>query len=762
MPYMVFISHSNKDHGTAEAICNHLESAGIKCWIAPRDIEAGSDWAKGIMRGIGDCRVLVLVFTGHANDSEHVGREVAKASSLGLAVIPFRTEAVNPRENLEYFLETVQWLDAVSPPLEKHLSSLVERVKRLLADGGQSVLTTTPIARDRKGERATSKPTKRWIVSIGLLGAVAVLVVVAWFFTWANRSTQPTASTVESQKLVPGTSPSAIPTRSIAVLPFENLSGDTGSGYFADGIQDDILTNLAKISTLKVISRTSVMQYRAVDKRNLSEIGRALGVANLLEGTVRREGNRVRISTRLIHAETADTLWAETYDRDLTDIFGIQGEIAQTVADRLRAKLSPAEKKIIEERPTADLVAYDLYLQAKGMNVFFGSGDQREELLKQVSLLSEATRRDPGFALAYCLLARAHDFLYQAFYDHTPERRAQAEAAVNEAMRLRPDLVETRLALADYLYRVERDYERARTQLAIVQQISPNNTEALAYLSTIDRRQGRWEDATESLEKATDLDPENSDAFSQLAAHCNFARNYRCAERAWERILKLKPDDQNMRLMRALCLWGEKADIDLLHSALAIPFSDASSDFVGARFYLAVCARDWPIAKQTVQDFQHDTFPVTPTFNYFVPRSFCEGLIAQFEADAPKANASFSEARSRLKQKADEHPDDPWSLSYLGLADAFLGHKADAIAEGRHAVEILPVSKDGLNGAFFPPNLAMIYAWSGEQDKAIDELVAMIGKPLAPEYGELKLSPTWDPLRGHPRFEKLLEEAHPK
>src|SRR5260370_13352556 len=428
MPYMVFISHSNKDHGTAEAICKHLESAGIKCWIAPRDIEAGSDWAKGIMRGIGDCRVSVLVFTAHANDSEHVGREVAKASSLGLAVIPFRTEAVNPRENLEYFLETVQWLDAVAPPLEKHLGALVDRAKRLLADHGQSVVTTTAIARDRKGEPAAFKPTKRWIVYIGLLGAAAVIVVIAWFFTWANRSTQPTASTVESQKLVPGSSASAIPTRSIAVLPFENLSGDTGSGYFADGIQDDILTDLAKISALKVISRTSVMQYRAGDKRNLSEIVRALGVANLLEGTVRREGNRVRITTRLIHAETADALRAETYDRDMTDIFAIQSEIAQPIPNRLLPNLSPAEKKIIEERPTADLVAYDLYLQAKGMDVFFGSGDQREELLKRLNLLSEATRRDPGFALAYCLLARAHDFLYQSFNDQTSERRAQAEA----------------------------------------------------------------------------------------------------------------------------------------------------------------------------------------------------------------------------------------------------------------------------------------------------------------------------------------------
>ena len=527
-------------------------------------------------------------------------------------------------------------------------------------------------------------------------------------------------------------------------------------------MQDEILNNLAKIATLKVISRISVMQYRADIKRDLRQIANALGVTNVLEGTVRRDGNHVRVSTELIDARNDNTIWADSYDRDLTDLFAIQSEIAQTVADRLRAKLSPAEKKIIEERPTDDLVAYDLYLQAKGMDVFFSSGDQREVLLKQVSLLSEATRRDPGFALAYCLLTRAHGFLYQAFYDHTPERRAQAEAAVNEAMRLRPDLVETRLALTDYLYRVERDYERARTQVAIVQQISPNNTEALTYLATIDRRQGRWEDATKYLEKAADLDPENLETLSELAAQCSFVRNYRCAERAWERILKLKPDDQNMRLMRALCLWGENADLNLLHSALAVPFSDASSDFVGARFYLAVCARDWPVAKQTLQDYQRDTFPVTATYNYFVPRSFCEGLVAQFEANAPKANASFSEARSRLKQKADEHPDDPWSLSYLGLADAFLGHKADAIAEGRHAVEILPVSKDALNGAFFPPNLAMIYAWTGEQDKAIDELVALIGKPLAPEYGELKLNPFWDPLRKDPRFEKLLAELAPR
>lgn len=260
--------------------------------------------------------------------------------------------------------------------------------------------------------------------------------------------------------------------KGIAVLPFENLSADQGSGYFADGIQDDLLTDLAKISALKVISRTSVMQFRAADTRNLREIAGALGVANLLEGTIRKAGNRVRISTRLIRANTAETLWAESYDRDLTDIFAIQSEIAQTIANRLRAKLSPAEKKIIWERPTDDLVAYDLYLQAKATATFLAVGDQREDMFKQVSLLTEATQRDPGFALAYCLLARANDYLYVFFYDHTPERRKQAEAAINQAMRVRPDLAEPRLALAHHLRVVDNDYERARTQIAIAQQIA--------------------------------------------------------------------------------------------------------------------------------------------------------------------------------------------------------------------------------------------------------------------------------------------------
>jgi TolB-like protein/Flp pilus assembly protein TadD len=545
----------------------------------------------------------------------------------------------------------------------------------------------------------------------------------------------------------------------IAVLPFENLSADQGSGYFADGIQDDLLTDLAKISALKVISRTSVMQYRAEDKRNLHEIANALGVANILEGTIRKEGNRVRISTRLIRADTAETLWAESYDRDLTDIFAIQSEIAQTIADRLRAKLSPAEKKTIWERPTDDLVAYDLYLQARATATFLAVGDQREDMFKQVSLLNEATHRDPSFVLACCLLARANDFLYVLFYDHTPERRKQAEAAVNRAMQLRPDTPEPRLALAHHLMVVDSDYERARTQIAIAQQFAPNNALAFEMLAQLDEKEGRWNDAPKNLEKAVALDPRNLDTLTQLEKTYSLMRRYQDCKRVWARIFELAPADQNLRLIRDISLWGEKGDPSLLQEALALPYTATNSDAIGIRFDLAICGRDWAAAEETLRSFRREEFPVGEHYAYFVPRSFGKGLIAHFQGDEPRAKAEFSQARARLQNVA-EHPDDSSSLSYLGLVEAFLGDKEDAIRKGRQAVEMTPLPKHV--ASFIRMNLAAIYAWSAEPDNAIDMLAGMMGKPVSPRYGELKFKPIWDPIRDHPRFQKLLEETYPK
>src|SRR6267378_4934818 len=394
MESKVFISHSSKDNETADAICNHLESAGIWCWIAPRDVKAGLDWTEGIIQGIEACRVFVLVFSENANISEHVRREVAKAFSLGLAVIPFRVANIMPSGSLAYFLGTVHWLDALTPPLDKHLNALTDRVKQLLANQGQPAAATRVASHDSKTESFSSTASKRigWIT-----GAVLAGGVIAVAFWWLDQR--------------PPNSVGEISAKSIAVLPFENISANKDDSYFADGVQDEILNNLAKIAQLKVISRTSVMQYRADTKRDLRQIAEALGVANVLEGTVRRDGNHVRVSTELVDARNDNTIWADSYDRDLTNIFSIQSEIAQTVASRLSAQLSPEERKDIEEKPTNNLYEYDLYLQAKELLGRVSSnlvtyGIEKETFPKAISLLEEATQKDRKFALAYCFIAK--------------------------------------------------------------------------------------------------------------------------------------------------------------------------------------------------------------------------------------------------------------------------------------------------------------------------------------------------------------------
>ena len=526
MPSMVFISHSSKDQATADAICTHLESAGIKCWSAPRDIEPGANWTKGIMQGLEACRVLILVFSKHANDSDHVEREVAKAFSYGLAVIPFRIEEVLPNQSLSYFLDTVQWLDAVQHPVQRHLEALTKRVKALLPVEERSAPSPVEVASEKKANFYQELRTRRiyritggylvgaWIVvqaasilvpSLELPGWTmkAVLGVLLAGFSgalytglrldlrtaqiWQKRGrlyliVWPTillflfggiiliitvwASSSSHNKTEITPAPSTVSAKSIAVLPFESLSENKSDSYFADGVQDEILANVARISQLKVISRTSVMQYRADAKRDLRQIANALGVANILEGTVRRATNRVRITIELVDARTDQTIWSESYDRDLTDIFAIQSEVAETIARKLTATLSSDEKRSIEVKPTDNLEAYDLYLQAKKLIDSakinpLPTGNYEKPLRDAIDLLDQAIRLDPKFVRAYCASAYAHDSLYNG-YDMTPTRRALGDAAIANALHLQPDLPEVHLRYAYHLYRGYRDYERAR------------------------------------------------------------------------------------------------------------------------------------------------------------------------------------------------------------------------------------------------------------------------------------------------------------
>ena len=361
-----------------------------------------------------------------------------------------------------------------------------------------------------------------------------------------------------------------IPEKSIAVLPFENLSDNKENAYFADGVQDEILTNLAKIADLKVISRTSVMQYKTDTARNTREIGKQLGVAHLLEGSVQRVGRTVRVNAQLIDTRTDAHTWAEKYDRPLDDVFAIQSEIAKKIADQLQAKLSPSEKAAIEKPATTDLTAYDLYLHAQSF--FADSSNQvqaRANLTQAARFLDEAVTRDPRFLVAWCLLSRVHGNLYADGFDHTPERLEMAHGAIENALRLQPDSGEAHLALADYYYHGFRDYERARIELTNARRTLPNSAEVFEYTGYIDRRQGRWGDATHNLERALELDPRNFFTLAQVALLYHWQHRYADEEKTYDRALKIVPGHPVTRMLRAAVAADWKANIKPYQKTLA-------------------------------------------------------------------------------------------------------------------------------------------------------------------------------------------------
>jgi TolB-like protein/class 3 adenylate cyclase/Flp pilus assembly protein TadD len=558
-------------------------------------------------------------------------------------------------------------------------------------------------------------------------------------------------------------STSNVPEKSIAVLPFENLSEEKENAFFADGVQDEILTDLAKIADLKVISRTSVMQYKNGISRNLREIGEQLGVAHVLEGSVQRTGGRVRVSAQLIDARTDAHLWAEHYDRPLDDVFAIQSEVAQAIADQLNAKLSPAEKAAIKQRPTGDLVAYDLYLRAEALRAATSFNARlKENLLEATRLLEQAIARDPTFFLAYCRLAEAHDLIYFFGSDHTPARLALASTAIQTALRLRPGSGEAHLALAEHLYRGYGDYEHALDELTLAQRALPNDPLVFELTGFIARRQGRWEESTTDLKRALELDPRNLFFLQQLSFTYDRQRRYRDLASVLDRALKLIPSDPETRVARALIDFAERADARPVHATIETVIAEdpaAATNIADRWFDIALCERDnFGISR---------ALAVIPPGgisqgSVWSPRAYFEAVAARVRGDATVARAAFTVARAEVEKTTHDQPDYAQGLIILGLIDAGLGRKDDAIREGRRAIELVPVSKDAIDGADFIVNLAVIYAWTGEKDLALEQLDKVSKLPFGQSYGDLRLSPEWDPLRGDPRFEKIVASLAPK
>jgi TolB-like protein len=637
---------------------------------------------------------------------------------------------------------------ALDKPMNVYPEEIADSEKS--AKIGSKMREQTVAVADSSGPTVRGKP----VLTAALVSSVALAMGLG---IWSlSRQLAPEPASPEATALA------VLPEKSIAVLPLENLSEDKQNAFLADGVQDDIRTALAKVADLKVINRTSVNTYAAGTRRNLREIAQTLGVAFVLEGSVLQSGEKVRMAVRLTDARSGTPAWEENYERDLADVFTIQRDIVQQIISQLQATVSPKEKAAIDERPTKDLIAYGLYVRGKALVATISLNAQiSEKLHEAVHLLDQAIERDPDFFLAYCQLAAAHNYLYFFGLDHTPARLALADGALKTVIRLRPDAGETHLARADFLYRCYLDYEKARAELAVAQRALPNNSDIFELTGYIDRRQGLWNESARSLQRALALDPRNFFILQQIALSYQEFRQFRAMAAALDRALVLIPGDLDTRVTRASVDLEWRADPRPLRESIRTILAEnpaTASDLAAQWFYLALCERDPAAVTQALAAIPDSGTAVDLNF----PRSWCEGLAARSKGDGAAAQAAFLAAHAEVERTVSEQPGYAPALCVLGLIDAALGRKDEAIREGRHAIELLPITKDSIDGAELVKYMGVIYAWCGEKDLAIEQIEATLKIPSTLSYGNLKLHPTWDPLRGDPRFEKIVTDLTPQ
>ena len=551
--------------------------------------------------------------------------------------------------------------------------------------------------------------------------------------------------------------------KSIAVLPFASLSQDKNDAYFADGVQDQILTNLAKVSDLKVISHTSVRQYKTGAERNVREIGQQLGVAYIMEGSVQRVRDRLRINAQLIDARTDTHIWAETYDRTAADLFAIQSELAQSIVTQLKAKLSPQQKAEIEERPTQDLDAFELYLQAKTIvDSYLNATDVRAAMLQALKSLDDAIKRDPNFVSAYCYAARANDLLFFFDLDPTPDRISLAEAAVNTALRLRPDSAEAHFAQADYYFRCLRDYDRAQEELAIARPGLPNSTPFFILSGYTNRRRNHFADAERDFSTAFALDPRNPNAYNLLADTYVLQRRFPEAVHVYDNVLAAGEDVPIVRFRRANCVLNGTGNTGPMRDIL---MKSPEMEFAGSqtpvRSWMAMLDGNYAEAERVLVVSPREDFQDVDLSFYF-PKSWYQAMVSRAKGDSARATAALRECREILAQRLIVKPEHARTIAVLAQVDAGLGEKDLAIREAQHAIDLMPISKDIYDGALVLEGLAQVYTWTGDRDRAIELVQKLVTMPSYINYARLKLHPLWSPLRGDPRFEKIVASLAPK
>jgi TolB-like protein/Tfp pilus assembly protein PilF len=712
---------------TESTVTRTIETLGTPSYMAPEQALGNNNQLTGTTDVYGLGAVLYHLLTGHP---PFAGGTTYDTIRLLLETEPRQPRLWNPK--IDRDLTTICLKCLEKDPQRRYPSALA------LAEDLDRWLKHEPIRARRTGVFSRGR---KWVrrnpLATGLMASLAALAVAVIVIVW---------------KIGPVGQPS---TTGIAVLPLENLSQDTEDAVFADGIQDDLLTKLAKVRTLKVISRTSVMQYRG--KRNMREIGTALGVSHALEGSVRKSGNQLHLNAQLIDTRSDTNVWAEQYDCDLNGLFAVQSEIALKIADRLHAKMSTAEKLDMARPPTANLAAFELYTRAKNLLLTTSfTTNAKANLLQAADLLNQAIAKDSSFFRAYCQLSHTHDLLYFFGFDRTPARLTLADSAIQAAFRLRPDSGEAHLARAENLYRGYLDYDRALAELEQARRSLPNDPLVFELKGFIERRRGNQQEALQSLERAVDLDPRNFFTLQQIAASYDLLRRYADEAIMLERALAVKPGDLDTKIARGLVQIDWKADTRPLHQlidTIRTTNSAELSHFADAWLTYALAERDATAATAALSASGEN--PLSDDVIQF-NRPFVEGVIARMTNDFDKARVAFTAARAEQEKVVRAQPDYGPPLCVLGLIDAALGRKEDALREGRRAVELLPVEKDAINGARMICYLAMIAAWTGDQDVACQQLAIAVNPPAPITYGQLKLMPFWDPLRGEPCFEKIV------
>ena len=597
---------------------------------------------------------------------------------------------------------------------------------------------------------------KRFVVAAA--GAMAVVVAIA-LGVWAYERVQSSAE-IE---------------RSIAVLPFENLSPDNEDTYFTVGMQDEITGDLAKLAGMKVIGSQSTRSYVAGKERNLSTIGRDLGVRHLLEGTVSRDNDQMRVTLHLVDLRDNSLPWAETYERPMKDVFALQSEITQAVAARLKTRLSPNETVALNEPPTADLRAYDLYLRAQAIERLVKDTAEEASVMQQkISLLNEAVDRDPKFVLAYCALATAYDKLYQT-KDITPvekrnvDYRGLAEAALEKARRVAPDFGPVHLALADHFVLALNDLEQGRLEIDLARQTMPNSAAVETTAGSIARRQSRWDDAVRSIERAVALEPRAAESLFDLANMYRLTRRYDRFDGMMARLLGVLPPDRaaTYRVFRTFGPLEGEGELDPMRSAVAnvTPGEDASGAIRDLHnLILALWSHDPDSVSQISARAAETTF----VFNGVkYPKSWYEGLAARMRGDKTGAQAAFAEARLEVEKAVLADASDARALSLVAMIDAGLGRQEQAVHEAEHACDLVTFESSAVSAPIVRCNLAVVYAWNGQSDLAISILNSLVNRPAGsnlpaqPTYGDFRRNPLWDPLRNDPRFTAIMNRLAP-